>query len=94
VKAGKRKTPNTFSGLMAGGQGFEPRLTVPETAVLPLDEPPPAKGILSLIEGLVKSILPRDHSPGGADPLKQTDPGQSMLKFGIVAIFTRFFSWI
>ena len=25
---------------LAGGRGFEPRLTVPETAVLPLDEPP------------------------------------------------------
>jgi hypothetical protein len=25
---------------VAGGRGFEPRLTVPETAVLPLDEPP------------------------------------------------------
>ena len=27
-------------GHLAGGRGFEPRLTVPETAVLPLDEPP------------------------------------------------------
>ena len=27
-------------GFQAGGQGFEPWLTVPETAVLPLDEPP------------------------------------------------------
>jgi hypothetical protein len=25
---------------LAGGPGFEPGLTVPETAVLPLDEPP------------------------------------------------------
>lgn len=25
---------------MAGGQGFEPRLTDPESAVLPLDDPP------------------------------------------------------
>ena len=31
----------------AGGNGFEPLLTVPETVVLPLDEPPiPAGGIL------------------------------------------------
>ena len=28
--------------LLAGGRGFEPRLTVPETAVLPLDDPPAA----------------------------------------------------
>ena len=26
--------------MMAGGRGFEPRLTDPESAVLPLDEPP------------------------------------------------------
>lgn len=26
--------------LMAGGQGFEPRLADPESAVLPLDDPP------------------------------------------------------
>ena len=38
-----KKNPDNLSGLLAGGQGFEPRLTVPETAVLPLDEPPPAK---------------------------------------------------
>ncbi len=25
---------------MAGGRGFEPRLTDPESAVLPLDDPP------------------------------------------------------
>ena len=49
------KNPENLSGLKAGGQGFEPRLTVPETAVLPLDEPPPAKEILSFLETLVKS---------------------------------------
>src|SRR4051812_21103320 len=27
-------------GEVAGGQGFEPRLTDPESAVLPLDDPP------------------------------------------------------
>ena len=32
---------NAIQGLyLAGDQGFEPRLTVPETAVLPLDESP------------------------------------------------------
>jgi hypothetical protein len=31
---------------MAGGRGFEPRLTDPESAVLPLDEPPITDGIL------------------------------------------------
>lgn|GEM_PF-2553650 len=49
------KNPENLSGLIAGGQGFEPRLTVPETAVLPLDEPPPAKEILSFLSSLVKS---------------------------------------
>ena len=29
--------------LLAGDQGFEPRLTVPETAVLPLDESPTSR---------------------------------------------------
>ncbi len=33
--------------LMAGGRGFEPRLTDSESAVLPLDEPPNVRGILS-----------------------------------------------
>lgn len=28
----------------AGGQGFEPRLTVPKTVVLPLDDPPSPAG--------------------------------------------------
>ena len=50
------KNPEKIFGVKAGGQGFEPRLTVPETAVLPLDEPPPAKGILSFLSTLVKSI--------------------------------------
>src|SRR4030067_2557319 len=30
--------------LQAGGRGFEPRLTDPESAVLPLDEPPVKRG--------------------------------------------------
>ena len=35
----KKLNPFGLSG-KAGGPGFEPGLTVPETAVLPLDEPP------------------------------------------------------
>src|SRR5262249_18841768 len=32
--------------LVAGGQGFEPRLADPESAVLPLDDPPPSSSML------------------------------------------------
>jgi hypothetical protein len=38
-----RPTP----GSQAGGLGFEPRLTDPESAVLPLDEPPMAITIIA-----------------------------------------------
>ena len=31
---------NDVGMLLAGGRGFEPRLTGPEPAVLPLDDPP------------------------------------------------------
>jgi hypothetical protein len=34
------KRPSCIGGLEAGGKGFEPLLTDPESAVLPLDEPP------------------------------------------------------
>ena len=37
---------------LAGGRGFEPRLTVPETAVLPLDEPPKLMGGYFTMGGL------------------------------------------
>ena len=41
---------NPFSRVfrLAGGKGFEPLLTDPESAVLPLDEPPTAIQILPL----------------------------------------------
>ncbi len=55
MKCHYRRNPDNLSGLKAGGQGVEPRLTVPETAVLPLDEPPPVKEILSFLSTLVKS---------------------------------------
>src|SRR4051812_45769117 len=38
-----RSNPCNFKGLgVAGGRGFEPRLTESESAVLPLNYPPPA----------------------------------------------------
>jgi hypothetical protein len=37
-----RKGPRSGEGLvLAGGKGFEPLSTDPESVVLPLDEPPP-----------------------------------------------------
>ena len=42
--------------LLAGGRGFEPRLTVPETAVLPLDEPPTSLDAYSIMAGCGRQI--------------------------------------
>ncbi len=41
---------------LAGGRGFEPRLTVPETAVLPLDEPPTSLDAYSIMAGSGRQI--------------------------------------
>ncbi len=47
---------------VAGGRGFEPLHTDPESAVLPLDEPPTADGILPLPWRCVKFF--RMNLPG------------------------------
>ncbi len=39
MKLAERYPTNDTSFIRAAGQGLEPRLTVPETAVLPLDDP-------------------------------------------------------
>ena len=44
---GKKNTPVMKTGVFqAGGRGFEPRHTDPESAVLPLDEPPTERKVL------------------------------------------------
>ncbi len=47
---------NDFGGFLAGGRGFEPRLTGPEPVVLPLDDPPNQSMILALVGGYVNTI--------------------------------------
>jgi hypothetical protein len=42
---------------LAGGRGFEPRLTGPEPAVLPLDDPPMPKSIVVSEKARVKPIV-------------------------------------
>src|SRR2546423_6727957 len=49
---------------VAGGLGFEPRLTESESAVLPLDDPPPTQHWRS--RGLALAPMPRDCC-GGLD---------------------------
>jgi hypothetical protein len=51
-RTSQTKTSPERGGLQAGGKGFEPLLTDPESAVLPLDEPP-------IIERADFSIPPR-----------------------------------
>src|SRR6185295_10422452 len=47
---------------MAGGLGFEPRLTESESAVLPLDDPPPIRRVALNIYDVPRDIydLPRE----------------------------------
>jgi hypothetical protein len=55
----KRESPTELilreSGYQAGGRGFEPRHTDPESAVLPLDEPPTSEGHFTMF-GLYRQI--------------------------------------
>jgi hypothetical protein len=50
------KRLNDVTTLLAGGRGFEPRLTGPEPVVLPLDDPPTDAPILIGEFGCVKAI--------------------------------------
>ena len=51
------RTDNQFCPMMlAGGQGFEPHLADPESAVLPLDDPPTTESIIS--SGLAQDKMP------------------------------------
>ena len=44
---GEKEHPSDEAGVFqAGGRGFEPRHTDPESAVLPLDEPPTERKVL------------------------------------------------
>ena len=49
----------------AGGQGFEPRLTVPKTVVLPLDDPPSQAQSrpVKFVPGRSKSLAGHDATP-------------------------------
>jgi hypothetical protein len=47
---------NKIKWLVAGGRGFEPRLTGPEPVVLPLDDPPIHSPILMTDQMHVKTI--------------------------------------
>ncbi len=47
----RRRILRKFGRFLAGGPGFEPRLTESESAVLPLNYPPPAKKISTQQEG-------------------------------------------
>jgi hypothetical protein len=49
-------TFNDINRLLAGGRGFEPRLTGPEPVVLPLDDPPTGESILVPRQTCVKTI--------------------------------------
>ena len=76
----KQQDPRSGEGLLsAGGKGFEPLSTDPESVVLPLDEPPP-KLPLSAAFFPAGWILPRTqtirlgfyrHIPFDAEPILQ-----------------------
>ena len=51
VRVGRTGRPTP--GSQAGGLGFEPRLTDPESAVLPLDKPP-------MVDVIIAGIFPVD----------------------------------
>src|SRR4249919_336729 len=54
--------------LVAGGLGFEPRLTESETAVLPLDDPPTRPRAGKSIAGFGKPQPPRAQARTGCGP--------------------------
>ena len=53
------KTPEHTCPAVAGGQGFEPRLTDPKSVVLPLDDPPLV--VNSLLFVMYTIILRSEH---------------------------------
>ncbi len=65
-----------FGAGCPGGRGFEPRLTAPKTAVLPLDDPPPLVPALS--SGTVYSAPPAPVKPSGKPrPIPSAMPFQA-----------------
>ena len=55
------QNPPIKAGLgLAGGEGFEPPHTDPESAVLPLDEPPERTTFYHEIEGKSNKTIPSD----------------------------------
>ena len=77
----KKGIANNFQRSQAGDQGFEPRLTVPETAVLPLDEPPPGKEFYHFQE-LASIPTSREGKYRVAFPLVMVKFGDNFTHFG------------